>query len=202
MENFSVEKNNATTEQFSIAASDSLDSITQETSSVTTLVKRYCYLEKRYHQATEELKVTASLVVERVEADHPGDETFDDIDKLYGASEVLRESQKLEEFRCRSNLARRFCVPYRVVAGSRFVNGVSGAELKKMNSIEMQIQLIRYKLEKLEHLILDTPPRSVQDALAKLRFTSDLLIEGVPIDIDHYAYLINEAVDVCEGYMK
>ncbi|WP_101067645.1 hypothetical protein [Roseovarius salinarum] len=180
--------------------------------SIQTLIGLYYDTEKRCDEATDELERKAKEIIARVDG-HAADGRFgpasdgarrsgttpaSDIDE----TNVFMEVSDKEAFSYRAQLARKYCIPYRVMSGTNFIEGVTDEDLETLENLEIRIQLLQYQLQQTEHFILDSVPEDTDNALAKLKFISALLLDGCHLDTDHFAYHVKECVDQCEGQMR
>ncbi|OCX63080.1 hypothetical protein BFP70_12755 [Thioclava sp. SK-1] len=75
---------------------------------------------------------------------------------------------------------------------------VSMTKLAEIEELETEIRIYRYQLETLESVIYETEPTNMPEALAKLRFISRLVVDGVEFEADFFAFMIEECADIAE----
>lgn len=189
------------------------DSVPQNTpysnnNSIQTMVNNYRYFERQCDAATDQLEQRAKEIVRRVEGDMivcnsglvAGDCNRLDAPPPASLADVqfARGTKNKDEFSYRAQLARKYCIPYRVMSGTNFIEGATEHELQELEEMEVQISLLQFQLQQTESGILETVPTDADDALAKLKFISALLIDGCHIEVDHFAYVVKEASEQCE----
>lgn len=180
----------------------------REAPSIKSLVNSFWYYEKQCDAATEELESKAKSIVRRVERnlvdtssgvvpndlarlDAPHDEAIANI-------EMPTSHIDKAQFKRRAELARKFCVPYRIMAGTQFIQGATEAELQELEELEVTIQLLQFQMHTVETEILDAVPDQAEDAIAKLKFVSCLLIDGCHLEVDSFAYMVKEAIETVD----
>jgi hypothetical protein len=86
-------------------------------------------------------------------------------------------------------------------ASRRFVVNACTPGFVEIEDLEEMIKLYRYRMSIIEQDILDHVPYSAQEAVAKLNFMSSLMLDGGNIEIDFFAYLVEECAFVIASKM-
>jgi hypothetical protein len=81
-------------------------------------------------------------------------------------------------------------------ANRRFLMNARQPEIAAIEEVEEEIKLLRFRMTRIEEQILDATPRSVEEAVEKLKFISSLMLDGGTIEIDLFAYLVEECAFV------
>lgn len=84
-------------------------------------------------------------------------------------------------------------------ANRRFLINACTPEFVDIEDIEEEIQLLRYRMSVIEQEILDHAPRSSEEAIEKLKFISSIMIDGGSMEVDFFAYLVEECAFVLSG---
>ena len=170
--------------------------------SIQAQIEIFKRFEQQCDEATEELEALAKDVTYRVsQAESAEDKTSEvDLDNefFFGwKADITPTEVDQKSFRRRAELARKFCVPYRVSAGFNFVEGAMEAELEELETLDLRIRLLQYQMDQTEAEIIEMVPTSAAEAIAKLKFVSGLLINGCHLDVDHFAFIVQEAANQC-----
>ena len=86
-------------------------------------------------------------------------------------------------------------------ASRRFVVNACTPGFVEIEYFEETIKLYRYRMSIIEQDILDHVPVSAQEAVAKLNFISSLMLDGGNIEVDFFAYLVEECAFVIASKM-
>lgn len=86
-------------------------------------------------------------------------------------------------------------------ASRRFVVNACTPGFVEIEDLEETIKLYRYRMSIIEQDILDHVPTSAREAVAKLNFMSSLMLDGGNIEIDFFAYLVEECAFVIASKM-
>lgn len=81
-------------------------------------------------------------------------------------------------------------------ANRRFLINACTPELADIEVIEEEIKLLRYRMSVIEQEILDHTPRSSEEAVEKLKFISSIMLDGGSMEVDFFAYLVEECAFV------
>lgn len=190
--------------------SDAKNSSTGKT--IQTLINSYYYFEKQCDEVMDQLEQRKNEIFARVDREvlyrnsglHPEEcPPFDaPTPAALVKTSLLPAEVGKEEFCSRVQLAQKFCIPYRIMKGSRLINGATDAELTELEDLEVRIQLYQYQLREIENEILQKIPEDADNALLKLKFISALLIDGFHMDIDYFAYLVKECSEQCQNDLR
>jgi hypothetical protein len=105
------------------------------------------------------------------------------------------------EFRHMHDLARRVVPEGLPNASRRFVMKARSPGLVEIEDLEETIRLARCRMGILEQDILNLTPASAQDAAVKLKFMSSLMLDGGNLDVDFFAYLVEECAFVIASHL-
>jgi hypothetical protein len=86
-------------------------------------------------------------------------------------------------------------------ASRRFVMNACTPGFVEIEDLEETIKLYRYRMSIIEQEILDHVPGSAKEAVAKLNFMSSLMLDGGDIEVDFFAYLVEECAFVIASKM-
>lgn len=98
-----------------------------------------------------------------------------------------------------NNIARNVVPDGLPSANRRFLVNACTQEFEDIELLEEQIKLLRYRMSAIEQEILDHTPRSSAEAVDKLQFISSLMMNGGSMEIDFFAYLVEECAVVIKG---
>lgn len=193
--------------------------VKEKLGTVIELIKQYRYIEQSVKIATDELEEKARQLADRkrlatisydCEAGYCLAESKVEKNSLIqekSVSEsravVVRKYRlDLPSVRYRVDLARRLRLPPNIFARpveNVVTAGTSDADLKELEELDARVSLWRYNLRSLEERILDLTPSDVDNAMQKIKFLTELIMNSDDLDIDYFAYLIEECVEVCDG---
>lgn len=105
------------------------------------------------------------------------------------------------EFRRMHDLAQKVVPEGLPNASRRFMMQARSPDLVEIEDLEESIRLCRCRMGILEHDILNLTPASAQDAAVKLKFMSSLMLDGGNLDVDFFAYLVEECAFVIAGQL-
>lgn len=107
-----------------------------------------------------------------------------------------------ETGRRRASLVRRFKLPASLLSIKLKCEPSVDSQLERLEEHDVKISLLQYHLEMLERRILETRPQDSDNALKKMKFIASLIIDGHDLDVDYFAYLIQECAEVCEEQLE
>ncbi len=170
---------------------------------VGELLARYWRLEKTAAEIQDEIDQTVQSVMRRIGEDIARAENGDELVEGTVADDswpkmplVTPKIRTRSEFQRRAAVARHFRLPQKVLTGSNFVEGVRPDELDRLEALDLELAVTKMQLAGVEWEITERVPESKDEAVAKLRFISALLIDNGEIEVDHFAYLVRECADV------
>lgn len=70
--------------------------------------------------------------------------------------------------------------------------------IEQIEQIENEVRILQFHLRSIEENILDFVPGSRREAAQKLHFLAVLMLSGDELEVDHFAYLVDECADVIE----
>ncbi len=97
-----------------------------------------------------------------------------------------------DDFRHMHELARKVVPSGLPNAGRRFVMKAQSPSLTQIEDLEETIRLCRCRMAVYEQDILNLAPVSAQDAAVKLKFMASLMLDGGNLEVDFFAYLVEE----------
>jgi hypothetical protein len=100
------------------------------------------------------------------------------------------------EFRQMHALARKVVPGGLPNASRRFVMKARAPGVVEIEELEETIRLCRGRMTAIEQDILNLAPASVEDATAKLKFMASLMLDGGNLEVDFFAYLVEECAFV------
>ena len=101
-------------------------------------------------------------------------------------------SMSFSDFKNLNRLARDIAPGRLPNAMRRTVVYGNRSAFSQLEVLERQIEGYQFEMRELEQKILDEPPCSPAEAIAKLKFISSLILDGAEIDIDYFAYTVEE----------
>ncbi|WP_273522925.1 hypothetical protein [Rhodosalinus sediminis] len=107
-----------------------------------------------------------------------------------------------EAGRRRASLVRRFKLPASLLSKKMECDPSVDSQLERLEEQDVKISLFQYHLEVLERRILETQPQDSDNALKKMKFIASLIIDGHDLDVDYFAYLIQECAEACEEQLE
>ena len=96
------------------------------------------------------------------------------------------------DFRKLRNLAQTLVPAGLLSAKRRFLVNAFSPDISKITDLEDVIMIYRLQMGNLEHEILEYTPRNMSEAVAKLKFIAVLMLDGGDLEIDLFAYLVEE----------
>lgn len=80
----------------------------------------------------------------------------------------------------------------------RFLTNASAHKFDDLETVDAEVKLLKYEMGILEQKIFDYTPCSTLEAAGKLRFIANILVEGGSVEVDYFAYLVDECAEVVE----
>lgn len=117
-------------------------------------------------------------------------------------SEMSISDIAFKDFRQLHRLAQSVVPSGLPKASRRFVVNACTPGFVEIEDLEEMIKLYRFRMSVIEQDILDKVPSSVAEAVAKLNFMSSLMIDGGNIEVDFFAYLVEECASVIASKMR
>jgi hypothetical protein len=87
-------------------------------------------------------------------------------------------------------------------ASRRFVLNACTPAFVEIEDLEEMIKLYRYRMSIIEQDILDHTPTSSAEAVTKLKFMSSLMLDGGNLEVDFFAYLVEECAFVIANNLR
>jgi len=104
-----------------------------------------------------------------------------------------------DEFREVALLANKVIKNQMPMATKRFMSQAGRQEVDRIEDLEVDISSLRQQMRDVELQILNHTPRTAEEVARKLKFMTALMLDGGEIEVDFFAYLVEEAADVLEG---
>jgi hypothetical protein len=103
-----------------------------------------------------------------------------------------------EEFHEVAKLANKVVPKHMPMATNRFMRQAGSAQIDAIENLEIDIGVVRQHMTNVEVQILDTVPKSTDDIAAKLKFMSMLMLDGNDMEVEYFAYLVEECAEVLQ----
>jgi hypothetical protein len=103
-----------------------------------------------------------------------------------------------EEFREVAKLANKVVQKHMPMATNRFMRQAGPTQIDAIENMEIDIGVVRQHMTNVEVQILDTVPKTTDDIAAKLKFMSMLMLDGNDMEVDYFAYLVEECAEVLQ----
>jgi hypothetical protein len=159
------------------------------TQTVSALVAQYDELESACEKAIgQQEQLARRLYAERTE------------DLCTGTSMPISDIA-FGEFRHMHELARKVVPDGLPNASRRFMMKAQSPGLAEIEDLEETIRLCRCRMGIYEQDILNLAPASAQDAAVKLKFMASLMLDGGNLEVDFFAYLVEECAFVIAGQL-
>jgi hypothetical protein len=97
-----------------------------------------------------------------------------------------------DDFRHKHALAAKVVPGGLLNASRRFMMTAHAPCLVEIEDLEEAIRLLRCRMGVVEQDILNLTPGSALDAATKLKFMASLMLDGGNLDVDYFAYLVEE----------
>ncbi|SIS77145.1 hypothetical protein [Phaeovulum vinaykumarii] len=107
----------------------------------------------------------------------------EDLSRAYYARIGRAHSEAMKAAEGRTTLPRLFHDP-------------AAPELLEIEELEGEIRIYRFQLQTVQNVIFETEPQTVNEAVAKLKFLSRAMADGVDFEVDYFAYMIEECADI------
>ena len=106
-----------------------------------------------------------------------------------------------DEYREVAQLANKVIKNQMPMATKRFMNQAGRQEVDRIEYLEVDISSLRQQMRDIEIQILNHTPKTAGEVAQKLKFMAALMLDGGEIEVDFFAYLVEEAADVLEVYL-
>jgi hypothetical protein len=103
------------------------------------------------------------------------------------------------DFRRAMSILHREGQVSRPVTGRRIAGNLSRRDADRIEALEAAAARALDRLAAIEAAVLETPPASTVEAVAKLRFLSALLLTGGSLEIDYFAWLVDECAQAIQA---
>ncbi|MGQ0563816.1 MAG: hypothetical protein ACT4OK_01925 [Gemmobacter sp.] len=113
-------------------------------------------------------------------------------------SMVSASNLPFEQYRQVAGLANRVIENQMPMATQQFIQQAGKEDVARIEELEDEIGILRQRMRDVEHQILDYTPETPEHVVLKLRFMSLLMIDGGEIDVDFFAYLVEECATVMD----
>jgi hypothetical protein len=85
------------------------------------------------------------------------------------------------------------------VAARRIAGNLSPRDTTRIEALEAAAARAADTLSGIEAEVLDTPPATLAEATAKLRFLSSLMLTGGSLEVDYFAWLVDECARIIDA---
>jgi hypothetical protein len=175
--------------------------VEHENVSLADLIARFNHMEKLCEDALTELDEVARQFYSR-SVSSSRDLVEIKSGELEERNQISISDLAFDDFRHLSRLAQTV-VPHGLPnASQRFVINGCSPEVEKIEYLEETVKIYRFRMSALEAQILEFIPSSTVEALTKLKFTASLMMNGGEIEIDYFAYLVDECASVIAATMR
>lgn len=186
--------------------------------SVIELTHQYWHFVQALDEATKELEEMAQRLTRQADLSARKDD--EQIVKAEELTQAVRQAVAVTEDpanrqppqehhytsaeagRHRASLVRRFKLPASLLSKKMECDPSIDSQLERLEEQDMKISLFQYHLEVLERRILEIQPQDSDNALKKMKFIASLIIDGHDLDVDYFAYLIQECAEACEEQLE
>jgi hypothetical protein len=134
----------------------------------------------------------------------PRTNAFGDTDGFLGAQPdeagqpglVSTADMPFDEFKQVAKLANKVVTKQMPMATNRFMRQAGPTQVDAIENLEIDIGVVRQHMTNVEVQILDTVPKTMDGVAAKLKFMSMLMLDGNDIEVDYFAYLVEECAEI------
>ena len=170
---------------------------------IYSLIERYDYTENLCEEAIgREEEVARQLYATRNTAAAPGKDLVEaKSGDLRPRAEMSISDIPFKDFQQLHRLAQTVVPGGLLNASKRFVMNACSPNFVEIEDLEEMIKLYRYRLSIIEQAVLDFVPSSASEAVAKLKFMSSLMLDGGNLEVDFFAYLVEECALVIASKM-
>jgi len=174
------------------------------TPSIAELIKQYDYVEKMCEDAIEEQEKIARRFYA---TQHTGPSLESDPVEVKSGDMRSRASMSIsdiafKDFQQLHRLAQAVVPKGLPNANRRFIMNACSPAFVEIEDLEEMIKLNRYRRSIIEQDILDQAPTSTAEAVIKLKFMSSLMLDGGSLEVDFFAYLVEECAFVIANEMR
>jgi len=103
-----------------------------------------------------------------------------------------------EEFHEVAGLANKVLQKQMPMATKRFMSQAGRLEIDQIEQLEAGISSLRQLMRDVELQILNHTPQSADEVAMKLKFMAALMLDGGEIEVDFFAYLVEESAEILE----
>lgn len=109
-----------------------------------------------------------------------------------GSDSPVEQTPGFDEYRRRHAVASAMNQSGLPVTKRRFVISATDDEINEIEDLEEKIQRERAWMSAVEQALFDCVPRNGSEAIAKLKFLTNLMVDGGEVEQDYFAYLVAE----------
>jgi len=106
------------------------------------------------------------------------------------------------EFRQVAQLANKVLDQQMPMATKRFMHQASPEEIEEIEQLEVDITSLRQRMRDIEILILNQVPKNADEVAMKLKFLAALMLDGGEIELDYFAYIVEESAEILEESLR
>ena len=106
-----------------------------------------------------------------------------------------------DDFKQMNQLAKQVVPQGLPNASRRFMVNACTPEFAQIEYLEETIKIYRFRMSTIEQEILESIPASKGEAVAKLKFMANLMVDGGDIEIDYFAYLVDECACIVGAHL-
>ena len=170
---------------------------------ISSLIEQYDYVEKLCEEAIgrQEDIVRQFYAPQNLEMDPGKDLVEVKSGEMRPRAEMSISDIPFKDFQQLHRLAQTVVPGGLPNANRRFVMNACSPSFVEIEDLEEMIKLYRYRMSIIEHEILDFVPTSASAAVSKLQFMSSLMLDGGNLEVDFFAYLVEECALVIASKM-
>lgn len=101
-----------------------------------------------------------------------------------------------DNFRQLARVAKTSVPQNFTIGKKRFILNACSLELGEIEDCELEVRILQFRMKEIEQNILEHVPVGLDEIISKLRFLVGLMLDGVEIDTDYFAYQVEECADV------
>lgn len=170
--------------------------------SLKSAISYFSDIEAKYDQAIQDQDVLIREINQRIPRTNVSDGAQGLLVPMMltptARSEFHASDLPYDEFRKMAELANKVVKKQMPMATKRFMSQAGRYEIDQIEQLEANITILRQHMRNVELQIMNHTPRSGLDVALKLKFLAALMLDGGEVEMDYFAYLIEECAEILE----
>jgi hypothetical protein len=168
---------------------------TRFSKSIAALLQDYATLENECDIAISTMeRLSQTLVLDLINAPQSIGQTTE----LTGLETNCDKEVSFRQVRFRARFADTALSRALPLKRKRVLLSVLGSGFDDIESLRAKIEVLRARLLAVESDIYNATPTCVRDSVQKIRFLTAILLNGDDLDVDFYAFLVDECAQIIE----